>query len=294
MEKLDGKALTLLQSKGSGFRTKNHHRFLSEAFQCTRTTGDPVEALALLAALPRAGYAGRGSGGQEEIKALNDIGLWLESRLNHEPSASADRIALELAWMRRISRIKEAEPNRYDGAAPANAQQAPAHGHGGHQAHGTSARTELRFGSKIEAIRQRREKARLSAARTAPKANAPAPPPRSAPAVPTRLPEVFAAEFVDLAAARKARKDAREREKRQKTPQGPRFLPIQPANPSLRPVAAGLVCSTHLDGFKRYFDAVAENAGVSRPFYVRGIEERDGQRLAREILLAPPVESVEQ
>src|SRR5690349_13641708 len=109
MEKLDGKALALLQSKAAGFRTPNHHRFLSEALQCTRTTDDPVDALALLAALHGAGYAGRPSGGQQELLALNEIGLWLEDRLYREPGASAGRIALELAWLRRICRIQQAD-----------------------------------------------------------------------------------------------------------------------------------------------------------------------------------------
>ncbi|MGK4007823.1 hypothetical protein WMF31_34725 [Sorangium sp. So ce1036] len=277
MQKLTGKELATLQAQAAGFSTSNHVRYLSEALEATRATGDPVEGLALLRALPEAGYAGRRGGEQKEIDALNDVGAWLEQRLLRDPRVLTERVVLELAWIRRHAGIAEAEA-KAGRVGPRPAQQTRPGGPGMQPRHHPSAHKALRFGDRIDRIRQRREEAERSARAAVAVVRAP-PSAAAAPArepLPDRLPDVIEVEFVSFAEARKARQDARKREKREKLPKE-RFLPIQPVDPRLRPLATGLVCSTWLAGFWDVVDSIAAADGVPRPFFVRGIQVRDGK-----------------
>jgi len=104
MERLKGPDLVLLQSQMSGFTSSSHVRYLSEALQTTRASNNPGEALALLRAMWGTAYAKTA----EEKRSLNDVGAWLERRLREDLGVDAGRIALELAWGRRIARIAEA------------------------------------------------------------------------------------------------------------------------------------------------------------------------------------------
>lgn len=293
MRTLTGKELAILQAQSAGFSTSNHVRYLSDALEATRVTGDPIEGLALLRALPDAGYAGRKGGEQRELDALNDVGAWLEQRLYREPRVPAERVVLELAWMRRSARIAEAEAraDRKRGGRPK--EQGRPSGPGRHPVNQPSARQALRFGERLDRIRQRRDEmdraaqAAVAAVRTSPGVTA-----ASAPAaLPERLPDVVEVEFVNFAEARKARQDARKREKRDKPPKE-RLLPIQPVNPLLRPLAGGLVCSTWLKGFWDVIDAISATDGAPRPFFVKGIEEREGKRVVQAVFAGrPPAEA---
>ncbi|WP_437307426.1 hypothetical protein [Sorangium sp. So ce388] len=291
MERLKATELARLRVDAASFASSNHLRYLSEALQCMRRTGDPVEALVLLGAMWGTAYARR----PDEKKALDDVGHWFERRLYWDPGAGAERVALELAWMRRLTRIGEAEAEREPRASrDRNRQEEVKRG----RANATDRpRDEPRFGKLIESIRRRRaeiERRRgeesdargvspASGDATTPVAGAaPAPEP-----TPTQLPAVFEAEFVDFTSAHEAYRSAREREKRKKAPKE-RFLALRPVDVRLRPLAAGLVCSTALVGFKAIFSASASHGVAPRSFYVSGVEERGGQRVVGEILLEAP------
>ena len=262
---LDRAILERLRAAASGFVTKNHGTYLAEALQCTDQTKDPVEALRLLHAMWGSSYGSR----PDQKIALNDVGKWLEARLHLEPSASADAIALELGWLRRLARIAEDAKLRENG----------------HDRRPPGAPVPLlAFGKRIARIEEMRsaalarvEKVRVVAA---PK---PAPPPP-----PDKLPSAFEAEFVDFADARQARKKARERQQSGK-PSKERLLAIRPTDPQLVSLAAGLVCSvTATQGFDAPFETSQLNGGAPCSFYVTAIEEQDGKRLARTIAMSPP------
>ncbi|WP_437635836.1 hypothetical protein [Sorangium sp. So ce854] len=283
MQKLTSKELATLQAQAAGFSTSNHVRYLSEALEATKATGDPVEGLALLRALPEAGYAGRRGGEQKEVDALNDVGAWIEQRLLRDPRVLAERVVLELAWIRRHARIAAAEV-RAGRAGERPVQQTRPNSPSKHPMHHSSGRPTLRFGDRLDRVRQRREEAERAARAAVAAVRAP-PSVAAAPAqepLPDRLPDVIEVEFVSFAEARKARQDARKREKLDKLPKE-RLLPIQPVDPRLRPLAAGLVCSTWLAGFWDVVDSIATAGGVSRPFFVRGIEVRDGKRVVQTV-----------
>ncbi|MDI3290984.1 hypothetical protein [Polyangium sp. 15x6] len=156
MERLKGPDLARLRSQVSGFSSSNHFRYLSEALQTTRASNDPVEALALLKAMWGTAYAKT----PDEKNSLNDVGLWLERRLRETPGVDAQRIALELAWARRIARIAEAQ-------ASAERKGAERDGHGDRKHGGPPdrSRKEVLFGAQIEVISRRR--AEVLAARPA-------------------------------------------------------------------------------------------------------------------------------
>ncbi|WP_437297350.1 hypothetical protein [Sorangium sp. So ce426] len=291
MQKLTGRELAVLQAQAAGFSTSNHVRYLADALDATKATGDPVVGLALLRALPDAGYAGRKGGEQKELEALNDVGVWLEQRLHREPRVTAERVVLELSWMQRCSRIAEAEAKAARKPVVRPEEHARPSGPSRNPMRQPSGRQALRFGERLDRLRQRREEAE----RTAVAAVRPPPPTAAAPLarapLPDRLPDVLAVEFVNFTEARKARQDARKREKREKQPKE-RFLPIQPVDPLLRPLAAGLVCSTWLAGCWDIIDTIAAASSAPRPFFVRGIEERDGKRVVQALFTDRPTVEV--
>lgn len=105
---IDPQSLGQLEKDATPFVTKNHQAYLSQALECIRETQDPVEALRLLEKMFSSPFAIR-----KNMKgALNDVGKWLEKRLDKEPNVSADRIALELGWLRRLATVVEAEATK--------------------------------------------------------------------------------------------------------------------------------------------------------------------------------------
>lgn len=105
---IDRKSLERLEKDAGSFDSKNHQGYLAQALECVRETQDPVEALILLEKMFGSSFGGR----PNERKALNDVGKWLEARLAQEPPASAERIALELGWLRRMAVVVEAEATK--------------------------------------------------------------------------------------------------------------------------------------------------------------------------------------
>jgi CRISPR-associated protein Cmr6 len=106
---------------------------------------------------------------------------------------------------------------------------------------------------------------------------------------PTELPAFFQVEFVAFGDARKARKKALERKKDGEEAKFREF-DLRPTDPTLVKLAGKLVCSARdTEGFDLPFENAKENAGVPRPFYVERFEEHDGKKVARVILLTPPV-----
>lgn len=262
---LDRRAFGRLRDAASGFTTKNHAGYLAEALQCVRETCDPIAALKLLAAMWGSSYAGR----DDQMHALNDVGRWLEARLYRDPHVSAEAVALDLGWLRRLARIAT--------AACGSAERAR---------QGHSARLVRTFGDRerVRRLEERRHEVRPALhPRRAPQSAAPPDPPR-----PDRLPAMFEAEFVDFPAARDARRTARERAKRGK-PAKDRLLAVRPTDARLHPLAVGLVCSVlHTEGIEAVFEASQRKGGAACTFFVIAMEAREGQRFVRVISLEPP------
>ena len=80
------------QSKDFG---EAHKASLAEAITAVRTTRSPHAASRLLGLLSRTARP-------EPRKALMDMRTWLDQRLHGEPGISAERVLLELGWMRRM------------------------------------------------------------------------------------------------------------------------------------------------------------------------------------------------
>lgn len=262
---LDRATLERLRTAANSFVTKSHGGYIAEALQCTNATRSPVIALRLLDAMWDSSYASR----IDQKIALNEVGKWLEDRLYREPSVTAEAVALELGWLRRLARIAEASHVAADEGRT----------RGSHRPQEPS----QTFGKRIARIEERRRETLAEATRTA----IVLAPVDAAPPPPDRLPPTFEAEFVDFSDARKARKTARDRDKSGK-PRKDRLLPIRPKDPQLVPLAAGLVCSVlETRGFDAPFEASLRKNGADCAFHVTAMEERDGKRLALAISLAP-------
>ena len=80
----------------------NPGRWLSDALQCIRTTGDGAAAVMLLQKLRQ--YANR----HEEQRSIDAVVKWIERRLHTRPRVTASRLMLELGWLRRMSVIRTA------------------------------------------------------------------------------------------------------------------------------------------------------------------------------------------
>lgn len=254
-----GTTLRQLSAAASGFVTKNHKSYLAEALTCTIEYRNPVHALRLL----RAMWGSYASSSDGKI-ALNDVGKWLEERLHREPHADTAVIALELGWLQRFAQIAQHAQSTRQGEQPQRRESRP-----------TPA-----FGARIESIATRRSKPPKEITKPVRRDGISTPGPSPAP---TELPAVFEAVFADFNDAREARKSARKRQQAGKTAKD-RPIAVQPTDPALLPLAAGLVCSLlKTAGIDAAFEAAEHADGVEQPFYVTDIERRDGKRVVREV-----------
>lgn len=259
---LNGADFERLRVSAASFGSKNHTHYLAEAMQCMRVTGDPVEALALLRAMWSSPYAGR-----NDMKlALNDVGKWLEQQLGRDPKLTAEAVALQLGWLRRLAMFAMEERRGAD--VPSGRSQG-----------GPNSRAPDReFGDRIEGIRKRRVDA--ANAQLA-ELSRPVPPPP-----PQCLPDVFAARFRDFLAAREARKTAKDRVKKGKPPKDT-LIDLLPVDERFIPLALGLRCSTlRTEGFDILFQEVEKRNNAPVPFYVADLNTTDGTLLVGKIHLA--------
>ncbi len=103
-----------LEREGERFDQRNHRTYLELAIGCARTGATPTEVLRLLVMLWGTAHARR----SDQLAALNDVGEWIESRLAREPGLTADRLILELGWLRRIAVARSSESRHEDRGFP--------------------------------------------------------------------------------------------------------------------------------------------------------------------------------
>lgn len=245
-------------------RDQNHRRFLAEASQYLRTVDDPLDVLRFLEKLLASSYAKR----PQQKQAVSDVGAWLAKRMLHEPRVARDDLSYELGWMQRLVLIRTSRM-RAEGAPSTTRHGAP-----------SSASSPQDLQKMIVAIEKRRA-AEAEAAKVRVRVEAPKEPVRVAP---ERLPDAFEAEFADLAAARDARKKAREREKAGK-PKKVAWLALKPVDGLLAGLAKGLSCTLDTSGCDAVFDEIAKQDGRPRSFWVSGAREDQGKLVAASITL---------
>lgn len=85
-----------LELQSASFKAEGHNAYLAEAINAVRASGDPGAAVQLLTALWNGARA-------NQKDAINDVRRWIEGRLREEPGVSAQRVLLELGWLRRLS-----------------------------------------------------------------------------------------------------------------------------------------------------------------------------------------------
>ncbi|MBM3677892.1 MAG: hypothetical protein FJW96_08430 [Actinobacteria bacterium] len=200
--------------------------YLAEAVHALRRGDDPVDALRLLADISSS-YASR----REQRNALNRVGTALSSRIRRDPHVAAERLLLEVSWLKRLT----------TGLAAPQGQPTD-----------DWARPEA-----LSALAQRRQRSeqgsrpRHDARKSEPSAKPP----------PARLPDSFRAKFVDLAAARGARRNRNDRRKVGREPKDVR-LDLRPVDPIYDALASGLHCRTNRS---QGMDEVFEGLGVLEP-----------------------------
>lgn len=233
--------------------------YLAEAMEALRHTDDPVDVLVLLVAMWNAAR-------DKQRGGLNAVGCWLEQRLLRVPSPPMAQLVLELGWLRRMVR------------------QAPA-ADAGERTASTSAcyrprRQRPDFGSHLDSVRTRWQQ---TANETRPGARVDSP----ATVAPRELPPVFAAQLVDLPAARKAWKKQRERARKGR-PAKDRSLAIAPVDGQLAALASDIECSLlRTEGMSELFERMAASGGKQLAFLVRVQDLESGsdkRRLALRIL----------
>lgn len=154
------KEMAALARAATEMRTDNHGRYLAELMRWYRHASlsgevDPVASLDFLVALWKTPFAGR----PDELLALNDVGRWLEGRLSEEPGMSAERLAWQVGWLRRIANVDEDLRRASPRDGPRARPPEPSRG----------------FGSRVADIRKKREQV-LRAARASGGSAAPLPP----------------------------------------------------------------------------------------------------------------------
>lgn len=246
-------------------RDKNHKQYFSEALQYLRSASDTLEVLRFLDSLMSSPFARR----PQQKQALGDVGDWLGGRMLREPNLDRDTLAYELGWMQRLVVIRQAQVRGKQ--AHSAYRQAPQ----GQQAG---------FRAKLEAIEKRRSAEVMARVRA--KVEPPKAPPRIAP---ERLPEVFEAEFVNLDAARKARRKARERETAGK-PKKTVWIALKPVDGLLAELAKDLGCTLDTTGYEAVLDDIAKHAGTPRAFWVAEVHGEAGRLVVGRIELELPQE----
>lgn len=92
-----------LEAQSATLQSKGHKSVLAEAINATRVSRDPRASLQLLLALSKHAR-------KDQKQALDDVRRWIQDRLREEPTVTADRLLLELGWLRRmcVSRLEGA------------------------------------------------------------------------------------------------------------------------------------------------------------------------------------------
>jgi hypothetical protein len=244
--------------------------YLADALGCLLDTRDPTAALDLLKALWGSGHGRRAN----QRAGLEEVGLWLEQRIQRELAISVERLALELGWLRRFIKIHDAhDRNTGHHDDPRDPRDQP---------------TRAPFGASIDRLRARREAAlaRNPAAASAPPSEPYRDPSASAtPPVPDHLPDSFEARFASWQDAIEAFRRARDRRKQGKPPKD-RLLDIVPVATELRRLAGDLACSMlDTDGMLQLID----HGGDLPSFHVTTTDlvARDGKRIPSRIAIAP-------
>lgn len=287
--RLDNADFRRLDSDARRLNLAGGKAYMSEALKCVRRTGDPVDALELLSALRGSSHAERPA----QRKAIDGVGRWLEQRLRREPGVAAERVALELGWLRRMAVILEHE-RKQGRAAPGSAPRDPRRGPRPERSR------EPGFGRELERLRQARQRAlRLGSSgnqRSTPAQadSPPSPPPQQQP-----LPAVLEVEFADVQQLRETRKLLRRKKPGKKPGKPPkeRWLGLRPADPALQDRMAGLCCSTtRTEGIDAVFAATDANGGVPPRFHVRtaDVEDQGERRVARRLFLDAPGDDTER
>lgn len=216
--------------------TEGHGTFLSVVLTSLRREAEDsvVETLRLLRAMWGTSLASR----PLQQAALNDVGVWLEKRVNREPGVSAAQLLEEVTWIRRLSKYYLfSQPGMARPAAP----------------------TRPQFGERIDAMARRRKERPAAVSATLLGNSAPI---SAAPETPTVLPDEFDVELVDLRQAREVLRRWKDRKKQGKATRD-HNLQVVPVLVPLRSLAAGLFLSLETtEGLLDAFDRHAARGGA--------------------------------
>jgi len=242
--------LARLERDASSMGSANHGRYVSEAMQAmsdpafaadadTDAREAPLRALRLLDVMWGSAFASR----PDQRAALNDVGIWLETRLVREPNVAAKDLLTELGWLKRLARHYQAmrdEAGREAYAPPGRAD------HKG-------------FGRRLADLERRRREAfaaaRVEGAKATTAVVAAAKPKAAEP-----LPEVLAVDLDDFNKAREARKAAADRIRKGREPKEALLALVGRGG-----AAAGvrLVCSTtRTEGMAAVLEQVRTTPGA--------------------------------
>lgn len=241
------------------FGTRAHIAWLAEALTAARAApDDALAALELLAALQGTPYARR-SGPRA---ALSDVGGWLEKHLTAHPALTAERLTVELGWLRRLA---VAEEKRTGGGHPAPAVRP--------------------FGRSLPTLRARRPAA------DAKPPNRPgdtiAEPPSPEPRPPEPPPTHYAVGALDVLAAREVWKVARKRLKTGKAPKDKRIPLAARTADGGPPLEASFALTAGLADVFGAFDA---RGGQVHDFYVIAWDDTVTPWLATAVSPSPPAD----
>lgn len=242
------KRLVRLERDASSMGTANHARYINDIILAMRDpvfAGDvalnnreaPLRALRVLDAMWGGAFAKR----PDQRAALNDVGIWLESRLLGDARVDVKHLLVELGWLGRLSRHQQAmlEDARRPGMG------APGRG------------DQKSFGKRFAEIERRRRGA--FAAMEAEKVEAAkVEPPKPKEAEP--LPSTLAVDFEDFNRVREVRKAIAEREKKKKEPREATLVLVGRGG-----AAAGMrfVCSTtRTAGMAEVMERVRQTPGA--------------------------------
>jgi len=197
-----------LERDASSMGTANHGRYLSEAMLAMRDpafaadTSDLVEAPLRALRLLDVMWGGVHALRPDQRVALNEVGVWLETRLSREPDAKVSTLLVELGWLKRLARHHQSmqEDNRRAGFAM------PGRGN------------QKTFGRRLAEIERRRREALAKAARVEVSERQAVVAEAAKPKGPEALPATLAVQFEDFGRVREVRKAAMEREKKKKEP----------------------------------------------------------------------------
>jgi len=100
---LSSQEMKVLEAESASFAGE-HNTYLAQAIDAIRRSGDPQAAARLLRALSRSRDAR-----PKQKTAQVHVSRWIVERVRSEPEVAAERIILELGWLRRLSVARNAE-----------------------------------------------------------------------------------------------------------------------------------------------------------------------------------------